>query len=202
MACHSANVTGGHLPSIPIDDSTETSPVVSNRHFDRRLIFWIIFIGMIVVDQLVKAWVRHVFQDGNLAVLGGKPWPGVFEITLTYNRGIAFGMLQGHGILLAPVAVLMALFAIFLSMKSREEPVLLHIALALLGAGALGNLFDRLVFGKVTDMFYFRPINFPVFNVADACITVSAILLLYIWSFESASHKTAENSSGIKQSTQ
>lgn len=51
------------------------------------------------------------------------------------------------------------------------------VTLGMLAAGAIGNLIDRLWMGKVTDMFWFRLINFPVFNVADACITVSAILL-------------------------
>jgi signal peptidase II len=47
----------------------------------------------------------------------------------------------------------------------------------MIGAGAIGNLIDRLAFGQVTDMFWFRAIDFPVFNVADACITVGVILL-------------------------
>jgi signal peptidase II len=47
-----------------------------------------------------------------------------------------------------------------------------------LAAGAIGNLIDRLWMQKVTDMFWFRPINFPVFNIADSCITVAAIILV------------------------
>jgi signal peptidase II len=65
--------------------------------------------------------------------------------------------------------------------------------MGLLAAGALGNLFDRVAFGKVTDMFYFRAINFPVFNVADACITIAAGLLIYLWTVEAlAKPKPAE----------
>ena len=188
------------MESEEVDNSQTIHPIEA-PHFDRRILFWAVFLGMIAIDQLMKAWVRHVFASGNLDVLGGKPWPGIFEITLTYNRGIAFGMLQGHGILLAPVAILMAGFAVYFSYAHRNEPIFMHVALGLLGAGALGNLLDRIIFGKVTDMFYFRPINFPVFNVADTCITVSACLLLYQWTFESAIKATGKPATVTSSST-
>ena len=140
-------------------------------------------IVLLIFDQIVKAWARHVFAD-NLAAFHSLPWPGVFEFTLTYNKGIAFGFLQGHGALLAPIAIVMAGGATYYSLRHPEESRLNHVAMALLTAGALGNLIDRLVFGQVTDMFFARFINFPVFNVADACITVSAALLIYGWTTE------------------
>ncbi|MHB8636943.1 MAG: signal peptidase II [Fimbriimonadaceae bacterium] len=145
--------------------------------------FWIIAILAIVLDQVIKAWARHTFAD-NLAVLHSAPFPGVFEFTLTYNEGIAFGMFQGHGVLLAPVAILMSVGSVWYSVRHPHDPALAHVAMGLLAAGALGNLYDRLAFGKVTDMFYFRAINFPVFNVADSCITIAAGLLIYLWSVE------------------
>lgn len=151
---------------------------------DYRWLFPVIVIVMVVLDQIIKAWARHTFGN-NLAALGGWPFPGVFEITLTYNKGIAFGMLQGAGVLLTPVAILMAGLAGFYSFKVPKGHILVHIAMGLLAAGALGNLYDRIFQGKVTDLFYFRAINFPVFNLADACITVSAIMLMIIWGAES-----------------
>lgn len=153
---------------------------------DNRALFWVIVILAVVVDQVVKAWARHVFKD-NLAALHGLPFPKFFELTLTYNEGIAFGMFQGHGVFLAPVAVLMSGGAVYYSVRHPRDPKLSHVAVGLLAAGALGNLVDRILNGKVTDMFYFRAINFPVFNVADSCITVAAILLIYLWSMEAMS---------------
>ena len=150
---------------------------------DTRRLFWVVVIVAIILDQAVKVWARHVLGD-NLSVLGGKPFPGFFEITLTDNKGIAFGLLQGHGVLLAPVAILMSGGAMWYSHRHPHDPALAQAAMGLLAAGALGNLFDRLAWGKVTDMFYFRAINFPVFNVADACITVAAALLIYLWTVE------------------
>lgn len=157
----------------------------SDKHpFSYRWLYLSTFIFFLILDQVVKAWVR---ANLNLHQSPGYPWPGVFEITLTYNKGIAFGMYQGLGIIFTPIALLMTLFSFFYSYKRPSAPGLLHFALGLLSAGAIGNLIDRLWFGKVTDMFWFRLINFPVFNVADACVTVAAVLLGYYWIFDGKS---------------
>jgi len=108
-------------------------------------------------------------------------WPNVFELTLVFNRGIAFGQLQGYGVLLTPIALLIAGGSIWYSMKHPQASKIYHVVAALFAAGALGNLFDRLYLGKVTDMFDFRLIKFPVFNVADACITISGVVMVLLW---------------------
>ena len=79
------------------------------------------------------------------------------------------------------MAIAIAAGATWYSAKHTHEGPLSHVAMGLLASGALGNLYDRIVFGKVTDMFWFRAINFPVFNVADACITIATILLIFTW---------------------
>lgn len=140
------------------------------------VLFWTVFVTGVLADQGVKAWVRDAIpQQGSL---GGKPWPGIFEITLTYNEGIAFGMFQGAGVFMSPVALIIAGMAAVHSHRHASEPKLLHWTMGLFAAGAIGNLIDRLAFGKVTDMFWFRLINFPVFNVADSLITVGTFLLI------------------------
>jgi signal peptidase II len=143
----------------------------------RLVLFWILFIALLVVDQLVKAYVRGAFVEAQQKVL----IPGVLDMTLTYNRGIAFGMFQGIGVLLAPVAIAIALGSIWYTIKHPREPALNHVIAALFASGALGNLYDRLLHGKVTDMFAFTFVKFPVFNVADSCITVGAFLLFFVW---------------------
>jgi len=147
----------------------------------RQILFWIFLVGMVASDQLVKANVRANFNPGQYRTI----IPGVFEITLTYNEGIAFGLFQGMGVLLAPIAIAIAAGAAWYSTKHPKESPWVHGALGLLAAGALGNLYDRVFNKRVTDMFYARFINFPVFNVADACITIASILLIFIWWGES-----------------
>lgn len=127
------------------------------------------------VDQLVKMWVRSALVErGSL----NGPWPGVFEITLSYNKGVAFGMLQGFGVYMAPVAIAIAIITGVYCYRNAKESMWVHVSLSLIASGALGNLYDRLVFGRVTDMFYFRPIDFPVFNIADSCITIGTAILI------------------------
>lgn len=135
-------------------------------------------VATLILDQLVKAWVRgHLFEHE----APGYPWPGVFEITLNYNTGVAFGKLAGRGILMTPIALGIAGMAIYHVMKNPRDTRWTVTLAALMASGALGNLYDRLVLHKVTDMFWFRPINFPVFNVADTCITVATIMLMISW---------------------
>ncbi|MBS1713495.1 MAG: signal peptidase II [Armatimonadetes bacterium] len=133
--------------------------------------------GLLLVDQLVKAWARSATGgvEGHIVTL----WPNVFELKLVYNEGVAFGMFQGFGVVLTPVAVGIAIVAAWYSWKHPDDPKLSHVTAALLASGSVGNLTDRLRFGKVTDMFWIRLINFPVFNVADVCITVAGTLLVW-----------------------
>jgi len=74
-------------------------------------------------------------------------------------------------------------------MRHREESPWIHIAMALLASGALGNLYDRLVLHQVTDMFHIRAFEFPIFNLADSCITVAATILIIRWTLEWITHK-------------
>ncbi len=147
---------------------------------NKRTLFWVLFVGLLIVDQLVKAWARGAVDGREMATISSL-WPGVFELTLVFNRGIAFGQLQGYGVLLAPIALAIAGGSIWYSYKHPDAAKLNHVIAALFASGALGNLYDRLVHGKVTDMFDFKLIHFPVFNVADACITISGVLMVLLW---------------------
>ncbi len=141
----------------------------------RKTFFFIAF-TMILVDQITKIWARGAanWTEGQTFL---SLWPGVFELKLVYNRGIAFGLLQGSGVWLAPAALAIAVGAAWYSVKHRDEPRWSHVTMALLFAGAIGNLIDRVAFNQVTDLFYLRVIDFPVFNVADVCITVAGAML-------------------------
>ena len=132
---------------------------------------------MLAVDQLVKVWARTAASGAEGRTLSAL-WPGVFELKLVFNEGVAFGMLQGAGIFLAPVAIGIAAVSAWYSWRHPDDPVSHHVTAALLTAGALGNLVDRVTNGRVTDMFWIRLINFPVFNVADVCITVAGAMLV------------------------
>lgn len=141
------------------------------------VLFLALAVGFVAIDQMVKS-VSRLMADG----VEGRvfaPWiPGVFELKLVYNEGVAFGMFQGGGVLLAPIAVVISIYAVWASLRGREHKVSYHVMHGLLVAGAIGNLIDRVAYRRVTDMFWIRLIDFPVFNVADVCITVAGAMIL------------------------
>ncbi len=142
---------------------------------NRRLFFAIAVVAL-ALDQVTKWWAR-VASEGVEGRSLAELWPGVFELKLVFNEGIAFGMFQGAGVFLTPIAAVIAAGAVWYSLKHPNESRGVHVTMALLCAGALGNLIDRIALGKVTDMFWIRAIDFPVFNVADVCITVAGVML-------------------------
>jgi signal peptidase II len=143
----------------------------------RFRLFLILFVVLVAIDQMVKHWSVAQAQgvEGNVFL---PLIPGIFEFKLAYNHGIGFGMFQGAGAFFAPVAILIAGFAAVWSFRNASASKLNHVTYSILAAGAIGNCIDRVVQQKVTDMFWIRAINFPVFNIADVCITIAAILMI------------------------
>ncbi|HOF95101.1 MAG TPA: signal peptidase II [Clostridia bacterium] len=135
----------------------------------------IIVFSIVGLDQ----WVKYL-TDTHLMPLGATVplWEDVFHFTSAHNTGAAFGMLSGSRWLLIAVSLLAcSVLAGFLIKKGRHQHLLLRISLALILAGAAGNLIDRIALGYVRDMLDFRLINFAIFNVADSAVTIGAVLL-------------------------
>jgi len=99
---------------------------------------------------------------------------GFFYLTLLHNRGAAFGILKNQNIFFV-AAALAAVILIAINLKKGANSALMRISLALILAGAIGNLIDRLFFGYVIDFLDFRV--WPVFNLADSSITIGAFIL-------------------------
>jgi signal peptidase II len=103
----------------------------------------------------------------------------VFDLTMVWNRGVSFGTLQSEGMMRwILVVVTLAIAVGFGVWLSRAGARLTRLALALVVGGAIGNVIDRVRFGAVVDFLDFSGLYFVwVFNVADAAITVGAVLL-------------------------
>ncbi len=139
------------------------------------LLIWII--GLVAVDQSVKGWtVEHLKGQPNIAL-----WPGVFELSYVENRGAAFGMLQGQRILFAVLTGVVLLGLVFVYFRLLPERKFRFTRFCCIGimAGAIGNLIDRIWLQYVVDMFYFKLIDFPVFNVADCYVVIAAFLFCF-----------------------
>lgn len=137
----------------------------------------ILVLAVLLLDQGVKVVAASWLQGlpGNTYPL----WEGVFHLTYVENRGAAFGMLQNARWFFIVVTILAcAALAYWLIKKHNGMHTLMRVALALILAGALGNLADRVFLTYVRDMFYVALINFAVFNVADAAVSVGTVVLL------------------------
>jgi len=158
---------------------------------------------VIVIDQVSKALVRAQLELGAIWL----PWDWLepyARIVHWKNTGAAFGMLQSFGDVFTVLAIVVAIAILyyFPQVPSGDWP--LRLAMGLQFGGAVGNLIDRLRIGWVTD--FISVGSFPVFNVADASISIGvAVLLIGVWLKErqrkpvqlsgapdSASEKTAD----------
>lgn len=139
--------------------------------------YYLLAILLVVLDQVVKYLVRvNIPLGGSAAFL-----PPVLELTYVRNTGAAFSLLEEHTWLLTVVSGAVVVGIAVLMWKKVFPHPLGMIPLALVLAGGLGNLIDRVFLGYVTDMFRTLFINFAVFNVADICITVGGFwLMVYV----------------------
>ena len=134
---------------------------------------YLLIAGLVVgLDRLLKGWAAS-----SLTLSDPRPLLGqAIRLTRVHNVGGAFGIFPGNGTLFVVVSSIVALIVLFFIARGRYHSRLLNTGLALVLGGAVGNLIDRLYFGYVLDFFEVR--GFPVFNLADACVTVGVGLIL------------------------
>ena len=134
--------------------------------------------AVIVLDYLTKVAVLQSFAPGESRAVA--PF---FNLVLVFNKGAAFSFLataQGwQTLFFAAIAVVASVVISFLIVRHRNK-TLFCTGLALILGGALGNLYDRVVYGHVVDFLDFHAAgwHWPAFNVADSAITTGAILLI------------------------
>ena len=136
------------------------------------------FVLLIILDQ----WTKSLAVAG---LMNQEPFiiiPKVFQLRYLENRGAAFGMMQGQQTFFAisAVAAVLAIIYIYFKLPWEKRFHPLRIVGIFIGAGAIGNLIDRIVLGYVVDFFYFELIDFPIFNVADIYVTCATILLAFL----------------------
>ena len=104
---------------------------------------------------------------------------GVFELRYLENRGAAFGIMQNRQIVFVAGGIIILAVILYLYQKMPFTPHYrpLRICAVLLASGAVGNMIDRVRLGYVVDFFYFKLINFPIFNVADIYVSVGMVIL-------------------------
>ena len=137
---------------------------------------------LVAFDQLTKAWAVSALLDGHVVSLF---W--TLQFNLGYNSGFAFSQGKGLGPLVGVIACVAVVFLLRSALASQTK--LSAYGLLFIASGALGNVVDRIfrhggfMRGSVVDFIDFQ--WFPIFNVADSCITLGAIALLLGLFFES-----------------
>jgi len=128
------------------------------------------FLADRISKQLVVEWLE---PESSVVI-----WKNVFSLTYTQNTGAAFSILADRTwLLIAFSAVALVVMTEALRRALHNTP-LRNVLLWLLMAGGLGNLADRLLFGYVVDFFNIQILHFPIFNVADICLTIAAVFLI------------------------
>lgn len=156
-----------------------TPAVADGPPTTQRRTLWVLLAALacavLAVDQATKVWVVAVLTDH-------PPVPvidGLIQLNLARNAGAAFSMATGSTVIFSVIAVTVSV--IIVRIARRLGSIWWAVALGLLLGGALGNLTDRLLRapgfarGHVVDFIQFP--HFPIFNVADSCIVVSAVLI-------------------------
>ncbi len=150
-----------------------------------------IFVIFLVMDYITKAAIEANFYYGErLDVLGS-----FVQLTLIYNRGGVFGIMQGHqGFFLVVSSIVFVMLLVFFVLE-KQKNWMFCTAMGLIFSGAIGNILDRLM-GKpcVVDFVYIGDdsiYRWPAFNVADMAIVCGAIMLVIVFYF--TGKKAADN---------
>ena len=138
------------------------------------VVFWLVAVGTLAADQISKMVVRSWMTPGETITLIRH----VFHLAYVRNAGAAFGLFPGRQsvFMLTTAVVLFVIAAYWRRSRPTSWPII--VALGLICGGSVGNFIDRASSGRVTDFFYFSPIDFPVFNVADCGIVIGVAILV------------------------
>lgn len=137
----------------------------------------IIIVVGVVLDQFTKRLAVTHLQDAPIPII-----ENVFELQYLENRGAAFGMMQNQQLFFVVIGVIMlVLFSyMYVKMPHTKRFVPLRACFVAITAGAIGNMIDRLALNYVIDFFYFKLIDFPIFNVADIYVTCATFALAFL----------------------
>ena len=166
----------------------------------------IVTVFVVIADQISKLYVKGISIPKLGILIPGMPYQSsinvigdFFKITFIENPGMAFGLQIGGKLFLSLFTIFATILLFFFLFKNRNEVFLLRLALAFILGGAIGNLIDRVFYGKIYDYapyFYGRVVDFlhfdfpnftilgktiyswPIFNIADISVSVGFLMIL------------------------
>lgn len=137
---------------------------------------------IIIIDQATKYLIQLRFDIHQSIIV----IDNFFSLTHILNPGGAFGFFAGQSLIVRKfififLSTIVACFVLYIYFKTAIEHLFLSYGFALIFAGAVGNLIDRIRYGKVIDFldFYIGSYHWPAFNVADSAISIGMVILVY-----------------------
>jgi len=145
------------------------------------IIYYILAILLLALDQWSKLAIVNNFALHEVKEM----LPGILSLFYIRNEGAAWGIFEGRMFFFFVITVVVVGAMVYNAHKQGFDKKIVGISYAFLLSGALGNFIDRMRLGYVVDMFRLDFIDFPIFNVADVCLTIGVILMaVYILFFE------------------
>ncbi|MFZ3131124.1 MAG: signal peptidase II [Desulfosporosinus sp.] len=139
------------------------------------MLVWFIMIGVWIIDRFLKVLIQTNFIPGETLIV----IPKVFHLTFVLNPGGAFGLMAGQTWIFVVTAFLVIGGVIYGQFRIPRREMFTRLAIGMVGGGALGNLYDRLVIGRVVDYLDFQIWPY-VFNFADSMIVLAVGLLMFL----------------------
>ncbi|MBQ7980014.1 MAG: signal peptidase II [Oscillospiraceae bacterium] len=138
---------------------------------------------LIILDQITKLLIVKNFDIGEIKEIISIGSQKIFSITHVRNSGAAWSIMEGKTIILIIFPIIIVGIILFLLFKGKINGKLECISYSLIIAGGIGNLIDRIRLNEVIDFIKWEVFSFPVFNVADICIVVGAIMACVCYIF-------------------
>lgn len=157
----------------------------------------VIILALTALDQAVKYWAFTILRErGTIPLI-----TNVFHLTYVENRGAAFSLFSWLNFrwLFVVLAAAITIILFLLLYRKVIQTKLGRASLILIASGALGNAIDRVIRGFVVDLFDFRLIYFPVFNIADVLICTGAVLFMWyvLFQYQEPEESTQESVESI-----
>lgn len=136
-----------------------------------------IFVGFLIFDLVSKQVIENNIELGSKKII----IKGFISFLTVHNFGAAWSIFSGKQIFLIIISFIFLFIIIFYYIKEKSKSYLFNVAYGFILAGTFGNLIDRIFLGYVRDFINLEFMDFPVFNVADACLTIGVVFfILYI----------------------
>lgn len=141
-----------------------------------HLVYIIIFFLLVSIDRITKHFAAIYLKQGDIVLI-----PDVLSLHYLENRGAAWGIFQNAFwfFFVITLLVVAAMLYMYVKLPLKRKFHFFRFTIVLLLAGSVGNFIDRAAWRYVVDFIYVEWIDFPVFNVADCFVSISAVLLAY-----------------------